>query len=121
METLKARYNHIIFVFEDKSIVQDGVTQFVDQTETGIEVVRHKDSVDAGRWGYIEYLGPEAVEQGFEIGMRIFIEPLKWTNGLEFGDKVIHRTDTEQVLAIDEGFDGHRKEYNDHSGVQYQH
>ena len=122
MSTLSPFHNHIIFEFEDKSILQDGVAQFVDQTESGIEVVRHKESCDAGRWGYIVYLGPEAIEEGFKVGMRVFIEPLKWTNALKFNDTEIHRTDTDQILCIDETHElGSRKKYNDHSAVGYQH
>ena len=121
MTTLRPFHNHIIFEFEDKAILQDGVAQFVEQTEAGLEVVRHKDSVDAGRWGYVVFLGPDAVEEGFEIGMRIFIEPLKWTNALSHEGMTIHRTDSDQVLAIDDAFDGKRKVWNDHSAVGYQH
>jgi len=119
--TLRALHNHIIFEFEDKAIVQDGVSQFVDQTDSGLEIVRHKDSTTAGRWGYIVFLGPEAEAEGFKVGMRVFIEPLKWTNAVKFEGMEIHRTDTEQILAIDDGFDGKRKKWNDHSGVRYQH
>ena len=121
MSTLRPFHNHIIFEFEDKAIIQDGVSQFVDQTESGLEIVRHKDSTEAGRWGYIVFLGPEAIEEGFEVGMRVFIEPLKWTRGIEFEGMNIHRTDTDQILCIDDAFDGNRKKYNDHSGVKYQH
>lgn len=121
MATLRPFHNHIIFEFEDKAIFQDGVTQFVDQTETGIEIVRSKESCDFGRWGYVVFLGPEAIEEGFEVGMRIFIEPLKWTNALKFNGTDIHRTDTEQILAIDDSFDGARKKWNDHSAVVYGH
>lgn len=121
MTTLRALHNHIIFEFEDKAIISDGISQFVDQTESGIEIVRHSDSASSGRWGYVVFLGPEAEEEGFEIGMRIFVEPLKWTNALSFEGMQIHRTDVDQILAVDDSFTGGRKKLNDHAGVKYQH
>lgn len=102
MATLRAIQNHIIFQFEERAKVQDGVTQFVEERESGLEVVRHKDSVDSGRWGYIVSVGPRAAEEGFEPGQRVFIEPLKWTNAVKFEGEEYWRTDAEQILCVDD-------------------
>ena len=121
MELLTPIRNHIIFQFEERSVVQDGIAQFVEQTDAGIELVRSQDSAGAGRWGYITQVGPDAIEDGFEVGMRVFITPLMWTTALAWKEEDIWRTDSNQILCIDEAFDGKRKVLNDHSAVTYQH
>lgn len=98
--------NHILFQFEDEYIRsgQAGGAHFKDKTDWGFELGT-MDSYDrsskAPRWGRIIAVGHEVCDE-IQPGMRVLIEALMWTNAVEFEGDVYWRTDSDQVLAIDE-------------------
>lgn len=106
---LRAIANHVIFVFEDEFVRRglDGSQQrenhFVEKTNWGFEFANTKDSMQSARWGITLATGP-LCDKEIQPGMRILIEPLKWTNGAKVGADTFWRTDDVSILAIDEDF-----------------
>lgn len=106
---LKAIANHVIFVFEDelrmKSMEGSDKKErhFVEKTNSGIEIVTTNESLNNPRWGFVVAIGPRC-DKDIKVGMRILIEPLKWTNGVEVGGDWFWRTNDENVMAIDDDF-----------------
>lgn len=100
MSELRAIKNHIVFQFTDEFSNRD-VKQFKEVTEWGFEVVSHKDSMEAPRWVDIVAVGPDVYDE-LQPGMRVLLEPLKWTEAFTYNNIDYWRTDAEAVLAIAE-------------------
>lgn len=100
MAELKAIRNHIIFKFVDGFSNRD-VRQFADKTDWGFEIVRHNESMESPRLVDVVAVGHE-VPNDIRPGLRVLVEPLKWTDSFKFGDEEYWRTDSDHILAIDE-------------------
>lgn len=105
---LKAISNHVIFVFEDsfkKKTVDNNRQEklFVEKTDWGFETISPEDSMKTPRWGISIATGPRCSDD-IKPGMRILIEPLKWTNGVQVGEDWFWRTNDESIIMIDEEF-----------------
>lgn len=110
MSKLRAIYNHVVFQFEDELATSKGVKQFKSETNWGFEIRADFDhATKAPRWGIVVAVGPHVCDD-IKEGMRILIEPLKWTEGVEHEGVSYWRTDDEHVLAVDD-------EYNASVGV----
>lgn len=94
--------NHILFQFDDE-LDKDRRNTFKEATDWGF-VIRGsiQETTRLGRWGRIVALGPEAVEDGFDVNQRILIAPLAWTRVVEYKGITFARTDSNQILAVDE-------------------
>ena len=104
MKTIKAIHNHVIFTFEQDSVkVEEGSmssTAFQEKTDWGFEFKNFNESTEQPRWGTVVATGPKT-DPIIIVGMRILIENLKWTNGIEFNGTTIWRTDDECILAYE--------------------
>jgi hypothetical protein len=109
--TLRAIANHVIFVFQDEFVRRssDGAStdkkerHFVEKTSWGFKFANTKDSMNSARWGVVLAVGPLCDDE-IQPGMRILIEPLKWTNGVQVGEDWFWRTDDVSILAVDDDF-----------------
>lgn len=101
---LRAIYNHIIFQFEDEALTYGGVTQFREKTPAGILIVNYDRSVKRARWGNVISVGPKVLPC-IKSGMRILIEPLKWSSTFMVNGEKYWRTDSDNVMGIDEDND----------------
>lgn len=101
---IKAIHNHIIFKFEQDTIkVNEGnmnSTAFKEETDWGFEFSKFDESAERPRWGVIVATGPKT-DPVLQVGMRILIDHLQWTNGIQFEQSTIWRTDDNHVLAYE--------------------
>jgi len=107
MASLKAIRNHIVFQFEDsiakKSSCGKKLKQFEEVTDWGFEMSSYDEGTKAPRWGIVISVGHEVIPD-IQVGSRILIEPLAWTEGIEVEGTTYWRTDDNKVMAIDEDF-----------------
>ena len=101
MSKLRAIRNHILFQFEDDYTYHMGVRQFDSKTDWGFSVVRSDESTQDPRWVRIVAVGPK-VPEDLKPGMRVLVEPLKWTKAVMFEGEEYARTDSDCILIIDE-------------------
>lgn len=94
--------NHILFQFDDE-LDKDRRNTFKEITDWGFTIRGSiEETTRLGRWGRIVALGPEAISDGFSIGQRVLIAPLAWTRVVEYKDVTFARTDSNQILVVDE-------------------
>lgn len=83
---------------------------FVDEMENGKFVEKYgsiylgtstESTAKNARWGKIVALGPK-VSNDVSVGMKVLIEPLAWTKGLEYDGVKVWRTIEEKILATEE-------------------
>lgn len=92
--------NGIFFVFEDQ-VDRNGV--FEEKTTWNFTLKNDPSTtVKRARWGRVVATGHEVGKQ-IRVGDMVLIEPLKWTNRLEFEGKEFWKTDSDHILAIREG------------------
>jgi len=101
VNVLKPIRNHVLFQFEDPMIKHMGVRQFESRTEWGFAVFSADESAKDARFGLVVAVGPEVPEE-IRPGVRILIEPLKWTPAIPFEGEEYWRTDSDCILAVDE-------------------
>lgn len=88
--------NGIFFIFEDD--VNKGF--FSEKTTFGFIIRNDPDTtMKRARWGRVIAVGHE-VGDDINVGSEILIEPLKWTNDLQFEGQTFWKTDSDHVLAI---------------------
>lgn len=105
MPSIKAIKNHIIFQFEDEIVRKSDAgqtrSQFSETTDWGFEISSYDEGTKMPRWGSVTACGP-AVTEDIKIGSRILIEPLQWTEAIEFEGASYWRTNESKVIALDE-------------------
>jgi len=101
MATLRPIRNHIVFQFEEDEATHRGVTHFQEKTEWGFEFSDSDVTLELGRWVNVTHVGPE-VTDNIKPGMRVCVDHLKWTHGFEFEGEKYWRTDSDNILLIDE-------------------
>jgi hypothetical protein len=95
-QTLRAIGDSILFVFLD-DVNEKG---FTNKTETGIIFKSMSDSTSSARWGKVLATGPRV--ENIEVDMEVLIEPLRWTEGIEFNGHKVWRTIEKEIIAIRE-------------------
>lgn len=101
--TLRPVLDHIIFIFQDELITAQGVKQFRETTKWGFELTNNYDhNIKQPRWGIVIAVGPDVKEPTIEPGARIFIDALKWTEGVKFEDNLYWMTKEEHIIGIDD-------------------
>ena len=96
MSTLRPIGDSIIFVFEDEA--KD--SGFTNTTSAGIIYRSLQESTQAPRWAKVLSVGPKV--ETIEVGMTVLIEPLRWTEGVEFEGQKVWRTVEKEIIAIRE-------------------
>lgn len=107
MAKIKAIRNHIIFQFEDSIVRKNEYgkqrKQFEDKTDWGFEMSSYDDGTKSPRWGIVVSVGHEVFDD-IQVGTKILIEPLKWTESVQYDGESFWRTDDSCVLAIDQDY-----------------
>ncbi len=93
--------NHFIFQFESKRTKHMGVNQFQEETDWGFEFVRVDDTTQSARWVTVLAVGPEC-DPNVQPGMRVLLDKLMWSEAFEVDGEEYWRSDSDQVLLIDE-------------------
>lgn len=104
MSKLRATLDNILFVFEDELAIAQGVKQFREKTNWGFDLLSSFDrSVKSAKWGIVISVGP-LVSSSVTEGMRILIEPLKWTDGMKFEGNIFWATKEANILLVDDDY-----------------
>lgn len=107
MVSIKAIRNHVIFQFEDaivrKSDHGKQRKQFEEKTDWGFQLSNYDDGAKTPKWGIVIAVGREVIPD-IQVGSRILIEPLQWTEAIELEGESYWRTDDQKIMAIDEDF-----------------
>lgn len=101
MKYPKAILNHIIFQFEEGEIKHMGISQFKEKTAWGFEFANTLDGMETPRFVRIVAVGPNA-DATLQPGMRVCVDKLKWTTDFDFEGEKYWRTDSDQILFVDE-------------------
>ena len=105
MAPIRAIRDHIIFQFEDaivkKSDHGNSRSQFSETTDWGFEVSNYDEGAKSPRWGIVVSVGKE-VAADIQVGSRILVEALQWTEAIELEGNSYWRTDEMKVMALDE-------------------
>lgn len=107
MATIKAIRNHVIFQFEDaikkKTNCGKETRQFEEVTDWGFEISNYDDGAKNPRWGIVVSIGHE-VTSDIEVGSKILVEALQWTEAMEVDGQSYWRTDDSHLMAIDDDY-----------------
>lgn len=101
MAQLKAIRNHVIFQFEEEKTKHMGISQFKESTDWGFEFATTRDGMETGRWVRVVAVGAEA-DPDIQPGMRVCVDKLKWTTEFKFEGEYYWRTDSDQILMVEE-------------------
>lgn len=101
MATLRAIQDHIIFQFEDESVMVSGKRVFRERHGALYLPPNRELSINSPRWVVVRGIGP-LVDLDIKPGYRILIEPLKWTKGVRFQSEEFWKTLPAHVMMIDE-------------------
>lgn len=97
MAKMVARKNHILFKFVDK--LKNGL--FEAQTDWGLTLTTfYDDTAKLPRWGIVTSVGPDVTHE-VQVGTKILIAPLRWTEGFVFEGARYWKTDEDQVLGYE--------------------
>lgn len=98
---IRVFHNNILFQFEDELVTASGIKQFKQKTDWGFDLGANvKTNMNDGRWCIVSAIGPDVVD--VKVGMRVFVEPLKWTKGIEHDGYNYWMTTENHVFLIDE-------------------
>jgi hypothetical protein len=93
---LKPLRNGIFFVFEDEVVRGE----FLEKTTFDFVLKNDANTTTKrARWGTVIAIGHEVIGD-IQVGSKILIEPLKWTESLRYNDQTFWKTDSDHVLAI---------------------
>ena len=96
--------NKFTFTFVDKVVVRTDMdrrrAQFEETTESGFTISSYDEGTKTPRWVIVKDIGPDVTD--FKTGDKVLVEPLKWSDALEFEGENIWYSDVEQVLAVEE-------------------
>ena len=98
---IRPLHKNIVFQFEDEVSRKDGRAQFKEETDWGFEISSFDESTKSARWGIVVAKGNEVPDE-IKIGMRIFIEKLKWTEGFKLDNDTFWMTNSDQIIAYEE-------------------
>jgi hypothetical protein len=100
MAQLNAILNHIIFQFEEDETKHMGISQFKEATDWGFEFAATSEGMESARYVRVIAVGPDA-DPDIQPGMRVCVDKLMWTTDFEFEGESYWRTDSDQVLFVD--------------------
>ena len=96
--------NKFTFTFVDKVVVRTDMdrrrAQFEETTESGFTISSYDEGTKTPRWVIVKDIGPDVTD--FKTGDKVLVEPLKWSDALEFEGENLWYSDVEQVLAVEE-------------------
>lgn len=100
--TLRPILDHILFKFEDELVTYQGIQQFKETRASGIYIHTSFDhNAKQPRWINVVAVGPDVSEE-VQPGMRVLVEPLKWTPGVKYHEEEFWMTKEENILAVDD-------------------
>lgn len=105
MTPIKAIRNHVIFQFEEEKTKHMGISQFKESTDWGFEFATTLDGMENARWVRVIAVGPEA-DLDVQPGMRVCVDKLMWSNEFEVDGEKYWRTDSDQILMVEESVKG---------------
>ena len=106
MKYLKPLHNGILFQFEENTVRKQNMherVEFVEKTSWGFEHSNFDVSINKPRWVIVTAVGDECSNE-VQPGMRVLVDALKWTIGIPFNGDTYWKTDSDQVLAIDDDY-----------------
>lgn len=89
---LKPLHNKFIFSFLDE--IENGV--FKNKTDWNFVIKSSTEITKEPRWAKVECVGPDV--KSFSANEYVYIEALKWTDGVTFNGEKIWSSDEKQVL-----------------------
>ncbi len=93
--------NHVLFQFQD-DVDAAHLGVFKDKTKWGLELPsRIDDTIKTPRWVTIIGLGPD-VNKELHVGQKVLVDALKWTRIVDYKGLRFARTDSDQILAVDD-------------------
>lgn len=102
MSELRPILNNILFQFCDELMTANGVKQFREQTSWGFDLRANFDhNLKVPRWVNVISVGPDVSEE-IKPGMKVLVEALKWTTGVEFEGQMYWMTNEDQIIAVEE-------------------
>lgn len=95
--------NNVIFQFLPEEITRiQGKMAFKTITPAGIHIISYDESTKFPRWGTVLMLGPEVDRTEISVGVKVLIEPLKWTYMVIFNNIPLWMTKPEFVMGVDD-------------------
>lgn len=95
---IKPLSNNVLFTFVDE--VRDGM--FFDM-HNGLVVGKTIDgSTKEPRWGTVLAIGPDVNENDIQVGKRILIEPLRWTEALKVNGVKYWFTRVNEIMCVED-------------------
>ena len=92
------------FKFVDKVVRKTDMdktrTQFEETTESGFTISSYDEGAKMPRWVIVMDCGPDVKE--FKSGDKVLIEPLKWSEAIEFDSELFWYSDESVVLAVED-------------------
>ncbi len=102
--TLKPLGIRFTFKFVDKVVRKTDMdksrTQFEETTASGFTISSYDEGAKMPRWVIVMDCGPDVKE--FKSGAKVLIEPLKWSEAIEFEGTTFWYSDESVVLAVEE-------------------
>lgn len=103
MRKLRPIRDNILFQFRSEEITRiQGKMAFKTITPAGIHIVSYDESTKLPRWGTVLMLGPEVNRSEINVGVKVLIEPLKWTHMVVFDNIPLWMTRPEFVMGVDD-------------------
>ncbi len=98
---IKPILNNILFTFRDEIKNNNGKRVLSQETDWGFEITQNIDSMlQNPQIGIIRYLGEDAKKEGLEVGMKILIENMMWTEEFNVDGEQLWKTDASKVIGI---------------------
>lgn len=92
------------FKFVDKVVVRTDLdkrrTQFEETLDSGFTISSYDESAKKSRWVKVMDCGPEVKE--FKSGDKVLLEPLKWSEAIDFDLDTFWYSDETVVMAVEE-------------------
>lgn len=99
MLPIRPLHNKIFFQFEDRIVLNEGGMRSFEDTHGGIVVTGNKDdTTKKPRWVKVIGVGPE-VDDLIQIGDRILVEALRWTEMYTIDGVNFWQTNDSEVMA----------------------
>ncbi|MGI0076384.1 MAG: hypothetical protein ACREAU_03145 [Nitrosopumilaceae archaeon] len=103
MSKIRPIKNNILFQFLPEEVIKiQGKKAFKTITPAGVHIISYDDATKQPRWGTVLYVGPEVKDTEVRPGMKILIEPLKWTYMVIFNNTPLWMTRPEFVIGVDD-------------------
>lgn len=99
VNNIKPLSNNVLFQFEDD--VRDGM--FFDVEKSGIIIGKSCDgSAKQPRWGKVLAVGPDVDTNDVNVGQRILIDALRWTEAYTINERKYWFTRVTEILCVED-------------------